>query len=58
MKKVKLGKIMGDEFVQEDLEDDNIYDEDARELLMDDDAISVREAAFMKGYEESFELEL
>jgi len=37
---------------QEDTRD-NIYAEQARESLMEDDEISVIEAAFMEGYEEA-----
>ncbi len=39
-------------FPSEDFEYD-IYNEDYREEMFDDDAISAEEMAFMKGYEEA-----
>ncbi len=39
--------------VEDDWVDDDIYSNDFRELLIEDDAISAEEEAFMKGYEEA-----
>ncbi|MFH1409576.1 MAG: hypothetical protein ABIH34_06720 [Nanoarchaeota archaeon] len=33
-------------------EDDNVYDEDVRESMLDNDELSGEEAAFIQGYEE------
>ena len=34
-------------------EEEDVYSEDGRDHLVEDDEISLREAAFMQGYEES-----
>ncbi len=39
--------------VEDDWVDDDIYSDDFRELLIEDDAISAEEEAFMRGYEEA-----
>ncbi len=47
---------MKDKFFEEDEyyeDDENIYSEESRELLVDKDELSPEEAAFMKGYEEA-----
>lgn len=36
-------------------DDENIYDEEVREDLVDDDEMSSEEEAFMKGYEDAEE---
>ena len=36
-----------------DLEEENIYEEIARDLLLEDDELSPEEEAFMRGYEEA-----
>ncbi len=40
---------------EEELGEDNIYEEDGREDLVADDAMSAEEEGFMKGYEEADE---
>lgn len=35
------------------IDDENIYAEDSRNILLDEDEISLEEAAFMQGYEEA-----
>ena len=45
MKKVKR--------VEDDWIDDDIYCDEFRELLIEDDAISVEEEGFMRGYEDA-----
>ncbi|MBD3354441.1 hypothetical protein GF361_00470 [Candidatus Woesearchaeota archaeon] len=47
---------MKNKYVKEDEyfeDDENIYSEESRELLVDEDELSPEEAAFMKGYEEA-----
>ncbi|MBW2963331.1 hypothetical protein KY306_00980 [Candidatus Woesearchaeota archaeon] len=39
--------------VEDDWVDDDIYSDDFRELLIEDDAISAEEEAFMRGWEEA-----
>ena len=34
-------------------EDENIYSEEGREMLLDEDELSPSEAAFMRGYDEA-----
>lgn len=36
------------------LEDESIYSEDVRDQLIEDDELSLTEAAFMKGYDEAY----
>ena len=38
---------------EEDLFEENIYSEEARELLLEDGELSPEEEAFMRGYEEA-----
>jgi len=40
---------------EEELDEESVYDEDSREDLVEDDEMSPREQAFMKGYEEAEE---
>ena len=47
-------KILFDEEVDESIEHDNIYSEDVRDQLLDDDEISPSELGFMKGYDEAY----
>ena len=47
-------KILFDEEVDEIIENDNIYSEDVRDQLLDDDEISPSELGFMKGYDEAY----
>jgi hypothetical protein len=49
MGECKMKRIIEDEF----LEDENVYSEDSRELLLEDGEISAEEEAFMRGYEEA-----
>ena len=37
----------------EEKEEDNVYDEDGREELVDSEELSPEEAGFMKGYDEA-----
>ena len=39
--------------IEDDWIDDDIYSEDFRELLIEDDAISIEEEGFMRGYNEA-----
>lgn len=39
----------------EELDDENFYLEDAREILVEDDEITPREAGFMRGWDEAGE---
>lgn len=39
--------------IEDDWIDDDIYSENFRELLIEDDAISVEEEGFMRGYNEA-----
>ena len=48
MKPIKLTKIEGVEIL-----DDNIYSENARELLVEEDELTPLEAAFMRGWDEA-----
>ncbi len=52
MKQVKIEKLEDDwsEFLEED---ENVYSEQFRESLLEDDELSVGEAGFMEGYEEA-----
>ena len=43
----------GDEYPSEE---ENIYSNDGRERLLEDDELSPQEAAFMQGYEEALEI--
>ena len=36
-----------------DVEEENIYEEVSRDLLLEDDELSPEEEAFMRGYEEA-----
>ncbi len=36
-----------------DLDEENIYEEVSRDLLLEDDELSPEEEAFMRGYEEA-----
>ncbi len=47
MKKFKFDE---DEFFADD---ENIYSEEAREMLLDEDELSPEEEAFMRGYEQA-----
>ena len=38
----------------ESLDDENIYSENVREQLLEDDELSPMEAAFMQGYDEAY----
>ncbi len=49
MKEVKLK----DEEEEEVLSTDNIYDKEARVVLVEDGEITLKEAAFMEGYEDA-----
>lgn len=49
MKKGKILKAIEDESI----DDNDIYLEEARVLLVDDDELTPEEAAFMQGYEEA-----
>ena len=44
-----------DDFELNDDINDNIYSEDVRESLLDNDELSPAEEAFMRGYEEAIE---
>jgi hypothetical protein len=46
MKKMKIEE-------EEFLDDENIYSEDSREMLLDEDELSPEEEAFMNGYDEA-----
>jgi len=43
-------KIKDEEYFEDD---ENIYSEDVRETLLEDDELSPEEEAFMRGYEEA-----
>ena len=43
---------MGEIHMEFDESEENVYDEDSRERLVEDDALDAREAAFMRGYDE------
>lgn len=47
-------EIFIDKEIESLLEDESIYSEDVREQLLEDDELSPEEAAFMKGYDESY----
>lgn len=47
-----MKKIIIDDW-QEDLEEENIYSGEARELLLEDGELSPEEEAFMRGYDEA-----
>lgn len=36
------------------IDDENIYSEEAREMLLDEGALTAEEEAFMKGYDEAY----
>jgi len=38
----------------ESIDDENIYSEDVRDRLLEDDELSPMEAAFMQGYDEAY----
>ncbi len=38
---------------EDELNEEDVYSEEGRDHLVDDDEISAREAAFMQGYEEA-----
>ena len=42
-----------DKLVDETLDDENIYSEQVRDQLLEDDELSPMEAAFMRGYDEA-----
>jgi len=44
-----------DDHENEEKEEDNVYDEEGREELVDSEELSPEEAGFMKGYEEADE---
>lgn len=46
---------MAEEEHDKEKEEDNVYDEDSREDLVEDGEISPEEAGFMKGYDEADE---
>ena len=50
MKKAKT--IIRDDWEDDWIEEENIYSEDARTLLVEEDELSPEEAAFMQGYNE------
>jgi len=39
--------------MEKEIEEDDIYRKDARELLLEEDELSLFEEAFMRGYEEA-----
>ena len=43
-----------EEFTEVTVENDDIYDEDYREALVDGGEITAEEAAFLKGYDEAY----
>lgn len=44
-----------DEYVEKEKEEENVYDEESREELVESGEMSPEEAGFMKGYEEAEE---
>jgi hypothetical protein len=48
-----MKKILLEENWDKDWEEEDIYSEAARELLLEDEELSPGEAAFMKGYDEA-----
>ena len=48
-----IDKIKRIKKVEDDWIDDDIYSDEFRELLIEDDAISAEEEAFMRGWEEA-----
>lgn len=36
------------------VDDENVYSEDARNILVEDDELSTEEAGFMQGYDEAY----
>ncbi len=46
-------KKITDKIAEELLENEDVYAEDSRELLLEDGEISAEEEAFMRGYEEA-----
>lgn len=53
--KFNFGAKMAEEEHNKEKEEDNVYDEDSREDLVEDGEISPEEAGFMKGYDEADE---
>ena len=51
---VAMKEKFSDEDFERDIEDDNIYSEDYRDQLLEDDEISPIEDAFMRGYDEAY----
>ena len=43
------------DIVMDNIGDENIYSEQGREFLVDDEEITPMEAAFMQGYDEAFD---
>ena len=39
--------------MDEELQEDDLYDEESRELLVDEDSLTPEEAAFMQGYDDA-----
>ena len=47
-------EILVDKETDVSLDDENIYSENVREQLLEDDELSPMEAAFMQGYDEAY----
>ena len=47
------GEVWGMKKIILDLDEENIYEEVSRDLLLEDDELSPEEEAFMRGYEEA-----
>ena len=45
-------KVSTEEYIWNDIEEENVYSREARELLVENEALRAEEEAFMEGYDE------